>query len=98
MFKMITAAAGAVALALPAVASAQFATGDVAPWSDPLGYSNRGQCQSFLVQFGNDLRQNPEMRDPENRELSGGEWNRLYRSHWSCTRGEDGRYYITWQL
>jgi len=98
MRKFIIGLAGAAALAIPSVAPAQFASGDVAPWSDADGYSNRGQCQAFLVQFGNELRRNPELRDPENRELSGGEWNRLFRSQWSCTRdSETGRYYVTWR-
>lgn len=93
---MIAALAAAAMLA-PTMASAQFSHGQHAPWADHDGYSNRGQCQAAMQQFRNHLRQNPELRDPQNRELSGGEWNRLFDSHWECTRGEDGRWYITWE-
>jgi hypothetical protein len=98
MKRSITGVIAAAALAIPGVATAQFDTGQVAPWSATEGYDNRGQCQAFLVRFGNDLRQNPELRDEENRELRANEWNQLFSSQWACTQGEDGRWYVTWQM
>lgn len=97
MTKGMLAAIAAAAMILPTAASAQFTHGQRAPWADASGFSNRGQCQSAMQQFRNQLRQNPEMRDPQNRGLSGGEWNRLFDSHWECTQANDGRWYITWQ-
>ena len=96
MRKGFIAALAAAAMIVPTMASAQFSHGQRAPWANAAGYSNRGQCQSAMQQFRNQLRENPEMRDAQNRELSGGEWNRLFDSHWECTQ-DNGRWYITWQ-
>ena len=99
MKRAITSLIAAAALVIPGVASAQFASGDLAPWSDRVdGYDSRGQCQSFLVRYGNNLRQNPELRDPQNQGLRANQWNQLFRSQWECTQDEDdGQWYVTWQ-
>ena len=97
MRKGMIALISAAAMALPTAAAAQFSHGARAPWADAAGYSNRGQCQSAMQQFRNQLRENPEQRDPQNRTLSDGEWNALFDSHWECTRDANGRWYITWE-
>lgn len=96
MRKSLLAGLAAAALTIPAIASAQFTHGQHAPWADHSGYANKGQCQAAMQQFRNKLRDNPELRDPGNRQLSGGEWNRLFDSHWQCTSGQGGRWYVTW--
>ena len=84
--KTMLAIFGAGALAMPALAQTTF--------PDPAGYDSRGQCQSAFMQARNEVRNNPELRHPNDRNLSASEYNRADRENWECRQGAGGRWYF----
>jgi opacity protein-like surface antigen len=76
------------ALLIPSAALAQF-NPIVSPLGDQTGYSNRGQCQSALMQLRNEARNN----DATDQGYTPSQFNYYTGLNFEC-RQMNGRYFI----
>ena len=84
--RKLTFAAVAVALFVPAAASAS-------DWEDGQRYENSGQCQSALMRKRNEHRRDPALR-PGNPDATTSEFNAIARYYLVCLQDENGLWYV----
>ncbi|HLL31484.1 MAG TPA: hypothetical protein VK403_10845 [Allosphingosinicella sp.] len=85
MKKLVLTTLATGMLAMPALAQT---------FPNPAGYESRGACQSAFMKARNEVRQNPDMRHPNDKALTPSEYNRADRENWECRQAADGRWYF----
>lgn len=86
MKKSIIAVLVTVASAMPAMANHTV----ILPPEGVGTHDNKGQCQSALMRWRNERRQNPELRHHANTNDTNQEFNEAYRNNWECQETAPG--------